>query len=208
MGAFALRERHRVRRCIACGFAALLALAVVMVGWGAFAGRFLDGPFDEPVQADLIVVLGGDTGKRVRRGLQLYQQGLAPDILVVGLEGWDEPVRSHRLDWSVRELIDAGVPQAHILSENASKSSWDEAVNTAKLMKSRNMKRVLVVSNPPHMRRLAWVWGKVFKDTGMEYRLIPTSMPQWKPDRWWHDSLSAQYVISEHIKLAYYLINH
>jgi len=67
------------------------------------------------------------------------------------------------------------------------------------------MQRVLVVSDPPHMRRLSWIWGKVFEGSGKEFTLVACEMEGWDAARWWRISSHAQFVFSEYFKLAYYL---
>ena len=85
-----------------------------------------------------------------------------------------------------------------------STNSWEEAVNTLRLMRERNWERVLVVSDPPHLRGLDWAWGKVFEGSGKEYRLIAAPLEGWDPERWWQNDASARFVVSEVKKLAYY----
>ena len=33
---------------------------------------------------------------------------------------------------------------------------------------NKKLDRVIVVSDPPHMRRLSWVWGKAFEGSGQD----------------------------------------
>ena len=87
-------------------------------------------------------------------------------------------------------------------------NSADEARNTLKLMQSMKMSRVLVVSDPPHMRRLSWVWGKVFEGSGREFTLVASEMPGWDAGHWWRTSVNAQFVFAEYIKLVYYVIQY
>lgn len=72
-------------------------------------------------------------------------------------------------------------------------------------MQSMKLDRVLVVSDPPHMRRLSWVWGRVFAGSGKEFVLVASEMEGWDAGHWWRTSQTAQFVFSEYIKIAYYL---
>ena len=101
-------------------------------------------------------------------------------------------------------MVDGGVPEQALLLDRRSMNSWEEAVNTLKLLQSMKLDRVLVVSDPPHMRRLSWVWGKVFEGSGKQFTLVASEMPDWDEARWWRTSTSAQFVFGEYIKLAYY----
>jgi uncharacterized SAM-binding protein YcdF (DUF218 family) len=104
-----------------------------------------------------------------------------------------------------RYLVEEGVPDKAILFDRAAKNSWQEAANALALMQAQNLQRVLVVSDPPHMRRLSWVWGKVLEGSGKEFVLVASDMDDWDAGHWWRTSASAQFVFGEYIKLAYYL---
>ncbi len=190
------------------GLGVLVSLIVACV-WAFFqAGYFLDGSSQQPVKADLIVALGGDTGGRVKKVAELYTQGFAPFVLLTGMEGSPSETRSNYLNWRARFLVDRGVPENALLFDAVSTNSWEEAVNTLRLMQERDWRRVLVISDPPHLRRLAWVWGKVFDGSGKEYRLIAAPSDGWNPDRWWQNEKSAHFVLTELIKLVYYYVAH
>lgn len=182
--------------------------AVLGIGalWLCFlgAGHFLVAPAQAPVKADLIFALGGDNGGRVNGVLDLYRKGYAPKVLV-GAEGLNPKTRTAYLSWQARYMVDGGVPEQALLLDRRSKNSREEAVNTLELLRLMKLDRVLVVSDPPHMRRLAWVWGKVFEGSGKQFTLVASEMPDWDAAHWWRTSPNAQFVFGEYIKLAYYL---
>ena len=116
--------------------------------------------------------------------------------------------RLHYVSYRARYLMDEGIPEKVLLFDHRSTSSWDEAVNTLQLMQSMKLDRVLVVSDPPHMRRLSWVWGKVFAGSGKTFTLVASEMDDWDAGHWWRTSPNAQFVFGEYIKLAYYLVQY
>ena len=65
-----------------------------------------------------------------------------------------------------------------------------------------------MVSDPPHMRRLSWVWGRVFAESGRHFTLVASDMEEWDAEHWWRISSNAQFVFAEYIKLAYYLFQY
>jgi len=188
---------------------AVLALAGIAGLFTCFlgAGHFLVAPAQVPVKADLIFALGGDNGGRADRVLELYRKGFAPTVLL-GAEGAHSRTRAAYLSWRARYLIDEGIPEKALLFDRRSVSSWDEAVNALALMRSMKLNRVLVVSDPPHMRRLSWIWGKVFEGSGKEFTLVASEMEFWDAEFWWRVSSNAQFVFAEYIKLAYYFIQY
>lgn len=183
---------------------AAVLLAAVVVAFGQ-AGYFLSSPAQRPERADLMVVLGGDDGDRSVTAARLYGQGLATRILLTGVEARPGEVRELYQNWRAQFLMKAGVLQDAILFDSVSANSMEEAVNARRLMEQKGWRSVIVVSDPYHMRRLSWAWGRVFAGSGLKFRLVATSPDWWKPDRWWLDEKGAQAVITEYIKLVYYL---
>jgi uncharacterized SAM-binding protein YcdF (DUF218 family) len=180
----------------------LVALAVLAF---IHLGSWLAAPAGAPVSADAIIVLGGDGGARVIEGGRLYREGVAPWVVITGMEESPDQARKQYLDWRVKVLEDNGVPHAAVREDRRSRNSWDEALHTRELMRQMQWKRVLVVSDPPHMRRLLWTWRRAFAFTDLEFVLIAVDTKWWHPDGWWKDEASGRYVANEVIKLAYYI---
>jgi uncharacterized SAM-binding protein YcdF (DUF218 family) len=189
-----------VRALLVIAFIATMALAAF---W--YAGKYLSAPAGVPRAADCIVALGGDTGDRIVTALDLYRRGYAPFILLTGVEDSPSDTRRAYLTWRAEYLVKAGVPSAAIVYDEHSTNSRDEARNTLALASARGWKSVLVVSDPPHMRRLARAWGKAFAGTGRNYVLVATAPAWWQERAWWQSERAAQFVITEYIKLGYYL---
>jgi uncharacterized SAM-binding protein YcdF (DUF218 family) len=179
--------------------AALLAYGISKAGyWLEAAGR-------APEKANAIIALGGDNGERSLKAQALYHDGFAPLIVLTGLEkGIATP--PPRLTWRADYLAAHGVPRSALRFEVGSRNSYEEATNILALMQKQKWQRVIVVSDPPHMRRLAWTWNRVFMDSGLHYVLVPSGAEWWSPGEWWRDELSASFVIMEYIKLAYYIV--
>lgn len=194
--------KHPVRNGLLLAFATLLVVAFFQ------AGSFLSSPAQSPARADIILALGGDNGDRIAMAAQLYHQGYAPHIMLTGLENGPAMTRSNYLNWRVQFLLDEKVPDSAVILEQGAGNTWEEAVNTLALLKRRGWKRVIVVSDPPHMRRLHFVWNKVFAGSDKEFVLVHSAPEWWNPARWWGHDQSGPFVVMEYIKLAYYSVNH
>ena len=192
------------RRILLRWLVVLLLGVAVLAACFLGAGYFLAAPSQPPAKADLIFSLGGDNGGRVNGVVDLYRRGFAP-LVLLGAEGLHSKTRSTYLSWQARYLIESGIPEQALLFDRRSVSSWQEAVHTLELMRERKLNHVLVVSDPPHMRRLSWVWGKVFAGSGKTFTLVASDMENWDPEHWWRTSPNAQFVFSEYVKIAYYL---
>jgi len=183
------------------GAAAIAVLAFVVLR----AGYWLEAPGSPPARADAIIVLGGNDGDRALRALDLYRDGYAPKIVLTGLEHGDAAPPAN-LTWRAEFLVARGVPRSALRFEVYSQNSYEEAANVLALMRQQGWHSVIAVSDPPHMRRLAWTWKRVFKDSGLRYALVASAAEWWKPGRWWRDEHSGAFVISEFIKIAYYMV--
>jgi uncharacterized SAM-binding protein YcdF (DUF218 family) len=111
--------------------------------------------------AEAIVVLGcrlRDDGapspvlrRRVARAVELYRAGRAPLLLMSG--GGAGPTAEAAI---MRELaLAAGVPEAALLCEPASRDTVENALNAARLLRERGIGRVVLVSDATHLPRAA-----------------------------------------------------
>lgn len=104
-------------------------------------------------KADVIVVLGCQPSARlkrqVERGVQLFQQGLAPVLVLSGGGRGSEPeaeiMRRMALAW--------GVPEAALLVEPNSRDTVDNARGTAALLRARGWRTTMLVSDSIHLPR-------------------------------------------------------
>ena len=188
----------------------LLALCLVLAGVAAFLwlGRWVASGAAAPVQANVIVALGGDYDNRTTQAALLYRAGYAPFVMLTAVEIAPPQARTDHPEWRVTLLSNAGVPADKLVLDSTATNSFEEATATLALMQARGWQTALVVSEPPHMRRLDWVWGKVFAGSGKRYILVATEPPWWDADRWWQNEDSRQFVLNELIKLAYYFIKY
>lgn len=169
------------------------------------AGFWLEAPAQRPAKADAIVVLGGDDGDRALRALALYRDGLARTVVLTGLARGVATPPPH-LNWRAEFLYARGLPKSALQFEVESRHSDEEAEAVLKLMRKQGWRSVLVVSDPPQMRRLAWTWERVFRGSGLQYTLVATAPQWWTPGHWWWDEDAGAQVILEYARLGYYII--
>ena len=172
------------------------ALTVVALALVFYIGPYLAGPAQAPAQADLIVSLGGDSGARAERAAELYEAGFAPHLLLTSVISPRDP--------RISRLERAGVPATHVHLDGTAKNSWQEAQLVRRLMEENGWRRVLVVSDPPHLRRLNWSFQQAFQGVRFEYRLVSSRPAWWSAERWWENSRARDFALSELVKLTYY----
>jgi uncharacterized SAM-binding protein YcdF (DUF218 family) len=191
---------------IVIAFAVAAAIGVALLAYGiSKAGYWLQAPGRPPEKANAIVVLGGDDGERSLRAQALYHEGYAPIIVLTGLERGNAAPPA-RLTWRADFLAANGVPRSALRFEVRSRNSYEEATQILALMQKQKWRSVIIVSDPPHMRRLAWTWARVFKDSDLHYVLVASEPEWWSPADWWKYEQSGAFVIMECIKLAYYMV--
>lgn len=158
-------------------------IACATPAFAAWLERGLADPFPSRApsaypRADAIVVLGGDglpspsgdwndapeeTGaKRIGFGYFLYAAGRAPVMMLCVGE------RGARM---TRNLLERhGVPAAALHLEARSRTTWENALYLAPMLRREGARRILLVTSPVHMRRAA----AVFRKQGFDVIPAPT----------------------------------
>jgi uncharacterized SAM-binding protein YcdF (DUF218 family) len=113
-----------------------------------------------PEKADLIAVLGGGVGEsgeagqgyaeRTKRAIDLYKEGLAPFVLLVS--GYTYMMQEAEM---MRALgVEFGILEDRILMETEASNTYLSIVAIASIAKEKNLKKIILVSSPFHMRRV------------------------------------------------------
>lgn len=169
-----------------------MALIVLLLSSNAWVSKSLvrslewqNLPAAQLPNAEAIVVLGGATkspfpprttpdlgeqGDRVIYAAQLYRQNKAPLIILSG----------GRIDWRgsgspesadmATILTSLGIPAEALIQEPDSLNTYQNAVNVKKILESRRIGKVLLVTSALHMPRSL----KIFQRQGMNVIPAPT----------------------------------
>jgi uncharacterized SAM-binding protein YcdF (DUF218 family) len=187
-------------------YVAIIFLLLLVVIAFVNLGYWLSSPANEPVQADLIVALGGGAVERDQMAAELYKAGYAKKILLTGMGVGSNAGQSYYQSPRSRFMLKQGIPAEALIFDGYSINTHQETVNTAALLSAHHWYSALVVSDPPHMRRLDYCLQPVFKKAGLSYQLIQSTAPTWHADRWWQDKKWLQFCVSEVVKLVYYAL--
>ena len=116
--------------------------------------------------ADAIVVLGcrlkpdgtasPALARRVARGIALYRQGAAPLLVLSGGGAGGVP----EAEIMRRIAIAAGVPERALIVEPRSRNTFENARETARLLRARDLASVLLVSDRVHLPRAALLFRR------------------------------------------------
>jgi uncharacterized SAM-binding protein YcdF (DUF218 family) len=125
--------------------------------------------FSDLQQYDVAIVLGGmfeynselealsirRGGDRIWQALSLYNRGLVKKMLISGESGYVSD-RGLREAQQIRdELLVWGIPESDILIDSLSKNTYQNAVETVKVLKLHGLenKKILLVTSGTHMKR-------------------------------------------------------
>jgi uncharacterized SAM-binding protein YcdF (DUF218 family) len=122
-------------------------------------------PQDSGMTADAIVVLGRGnkfSNSRVKVTTQLWKSHRAPLIFASGVG--DAP--------QMLELFkEKDIPEQALLEENCSRTTAENALFTAMMLEPQSVKRIILVTDPPHMLRSLLT----FRNIG--FTVIPHTSP-------------------------------
>jgi uncharacterized SAM-binding protein YcdF (DUF218 family) len=117
---------------------------------------------EEPQNADAIIVIGGDhKPERVRRAVELYQQGYASLVIISAgtlIQEGDEQLPEAEV--MRRQARQFGLPEQVMVLEADSQSTFENALFTRQICEAKGVSRVLLVTSAYHSRR-AW---RIFSD--------------------------------------------
>jgi uncharacterized SAM-binding protein YcdF (DUF218 family) len=152
-----------VRRIFKIALRVALALFAVLFVYLSvvFVQVWLASRRDDARRSDAIVVLGaaqfdGRPSKvlaaRLDHAIDLSRRGIAPIVVVTG--GKQTGDRFTEAGASASYLHGHGVPDRAILRETTGRSSWQSLASAARILKERNLTRVVLVSDPYHAARI------------------------------------------------------
>ena len=152
--------------------------------WLPIFGKFLVVK-DNLEKSDVIIVLGTDSkGEREAWAAKLYEKGLAKRIIMCGYEvGW----QASTAEIMKRHAVHLGVPEQAIILDYGwnNNGTWDNAINSLKIVKENNFKSAIVVTSNYHTRRSRFAFKKVFRDSNVRILISPCPGGSFSPGEWW-----------------------
>lgn len=192
------------------GIAAIVALAIVIIGLNAYLGpNDLAGCSERPSKvkpcqaADAIVaVSGGDTSARTREAIKLYQDDWAPKLIFSGAaQDKSGPSNAEAMRRIAR---DAGVPDEAIITEEQGETTKQNAVNTQNILEQNGIKSVILVTSAYHQRRAGLEFKSRSSDVTVRNHPVPSD-DQWSAF-WWMTPIGWFLAIGEFVKIVAFYI--
>jgi uncharacterized SAM-binding protein YcdF (DUF218 family) len=210
------RPKHTLRNILAA--AAVLLLLVILAF--AFRSQILTGVADALIvsdnlqPADVIVLLNSDVNTRPFRVSELYQQGLAPVILIARSESTptvDLGLLPNDTDISVTVMEKLGVPADKIIIlpfPGGVTSTFDEASAVRQYVAAHQTRRIILVTSAFHTRRARWTFEKVLAGLPVTLEMVAVPYAGFDQTNWWKNETGLITLNNEYIKLFYYLFKY
>lgn len=156
---------------IGAALGATLVILTVLIVATPWPSRVLALPLtvnESPKSADVLIVLGAGTRRnpvalppqamdRLRKANQLWNQDLAPTVIVAG--GFSRKTDKVESKYMKPFLASLGVPAEQIIEENQSLDTYQNAINSLDIMEKRDWDRAIVVTSSYH----TWRGCRIFR---------------------------------------------
>jgi uncharacterized SAM-binding protein YcdF (DUF218 family) len=182
--------RVATKMLIGC-FAVILVVVVVLWNKPEFLEKVVVAE-QSLFQADALVLMaGGGRYERLPAVVELYEDGVAPRILLTndGVIGrWSEKHQRnlYHVEWAREYLLDREVPAEAIeILDFIESGSYFDALNTRHFVDEDNtIRSLLVVSSNYHTRRTLWTFERVFAGTDVKVGVYPIPRSPDDNRRW------------------------
>jgi len=188
----------------ALGFCSALGFLFIWTLWMAsvvYSELPTPAKLDETYKsADVIVCLTGGRG-RIRRALELYEKGFGKTLYISGTD------RQVQMRDVLRELKWVGpVDESHIILENVSTNTLQNAMQVKKFVQDQGLKSVLLVTSVYHVRRSHYIFRRLLPQ---EVHLDVAWFEQEPFDSgvWWTSATGIWVTMSEFFKFFYAWLN-
>ena len=187
--------RSMARFCAIVGLVTILSISTPLVHWWALAGA---GPAESP-KGDVLIVLSAARDQnggmsfssywRARGAVDAWRNGGFTKVVVCG----------SGVPAIAQYLVAEGIPPASIIAEGNSKSTRENAMNTAQLIRNIPGKRVLLTSDFHMFRAL-----RTFRKAGVEAAPMPVDDAIRNSKEWGGRFSALQNLVVENFKIVYY----
>jgi uncharacterized SAM-binding protein YcdF (DUF218 family) len=164
----------------------------------------------DPIKSsEALVILSGGGEERLEAGASLYHDGKVRRIILTETDelqtGSSTSITTINYDTLASRY---GIDKSKLYkTKKTSTSTYEEAQAVLTLMKQKDWKSLIIVTDNFHSRRTGMIFDKTFKGSGIKLSVQPVSnQGYWyDPLRWWKDSESRDVTILEYVKIFYFL---
>lgn len=152
----------------------------------------------EPVKSDIVICLGGGTIERVKKSIELLEEGYAQKhiFLLLGESGYNQP------------YIKKNYPDLSVEIEESPKNTKEEVLFIHKYMKMHNYESALIVTDPPHSGRVKLLTSilSVKEEEAMTFFLVGSDVKWWDAAKYYKNERARNFAWHESIRILYRFI--
>lgn len=119
--------------------------------------------------AEALVVMAGSMAERLPVAASLFQEGVAPLILLTNdgiFSAWSTEMNRnlYHIEWAESELVEMRVPEQAIVKMTYSSSgSIYDALNCRREILDKGIQSIIIVTSDYHTRRSLWTFQRVLR---------------------------------------------
>jgi len=173
-----------------------IAIVVFMIFLFLNMGKWIDST-TTPKRSDIVICLGGGTIDRVKKSIKLIKAGYVSTdkFLLIGESWYNQP------------YLKKNYPDISVEIDETSKNTKEEILFIKKYMKKHNYKSALIVTDPPHSKRVKLLTTIVLnEDQSRVYYIIGSDVKWWNGQYYYLNEHARSFVFYESIKILYHLI--
>lgn len=170
---------------------------------------------DTVERADAVVALSGGEGERLHASINLYNQGKASRLLLVGpaiplLKVYTDNDSLTMGEIRRRIAVRHGVHSDSAIVSLGATSTWEEAQTTLMEARARGWRSITVVTDPFHTRRARATFHKTFHEQPIRIAVYHTPLEHSSsnPRKWWTRERDLMAVMTETVKMVFYAYHH
>ncbi len=195
-------KKSKRLKCIICSVVILIT-AIVMTShcWLPLIARFLIINNTLQVSDVIIVPSGNSQNLRVELAVDIYKKKYAPKILFCGELALQKETGINLARIYASSL---GVCQTNILTEENSKSTFENALFSKKIIQENGYKSVIIVTYPTHTRRTKKIFKEIFPE---DVKItIYCNKNDFDVNNWWKDRNRAREVVYEYFAFIWHTL--
>lgn len=151
----------------------------------------------------IVAVSGGDTNARADEAIKLFEAGWATKLIFSGAAA--DSSGPSNAEAMARRAVAAGVPSSAIITEEFSRTTAENALNTSKFIADQSIERIILVTSAYHQRRASLEFSAILGPVVTIVNHPVATDKQWAGFWWWTTARGWWLAGSELIKiLAFY----
>lgn len=144
-----------------------------------------------PVKAEIVACLGGGTVERVETSIKLLREGYVGNILMLGESWYHHPY-----------LKKCGLEGVCIIKDST-ENTKEEIVFLIAYMKKHDMHTALIVTDPPHTKRVEVLISQFLTEDTIQLRIVGSKVVWWDAKNYYMNEKARSFVWHEIPKVVY-----